>query len=302
MGQLLPKSTGRRLSASLSSENGTTLFFLSLSFPLPSSQLAGPTTPWWFLSLTTISQFATYTMFHRTKTTFVLLAFVYSAVLCAPVAEFNEQVGFSANGPAGGSATAGSNAHIQPKPILNALQQAARPGVDESVTTAEEDPQSASASSSYMPATPSTVAQEPTTSVAEQAQVTPTAVTSTSSASSSSLASSSTSSHAETTSSAPVSTTSSVPNPSLTALGGPRQTQMVMGYYPDWVGDSYPPEKIDFDQYDWVDFAFAEPGSDQGLYWDDDKRSPELLKRLTTAAHEKGSKVKLSVGGWAGSR
>ncbi|KDQ29341.1 glycoside hydrolase family 18 protein [Pleurotus ostreatus PC15] len=75
-----------------------------------------------------------------------------------------------------------------------------------------------------------------------------------------------------------------------------------MGYYPGWAGDSYPPEKIDFDKYDWIDFAFAEPGSDQGLHWDDDQRSTELLKRLTKAAHEKGSKAKLSIGGWSGSR
>ncbi|KAL4260222.1 glycosyl hydrolase 18 family protein [Pleurotus pulmonarius] len=241
-------------------------------------------------------------MFHRTKTAFTLLAFVYSAVLCAPVTEYNEQVGFSANGPAGSSAIAGANAHIQPKPILNALQQAARPEVDGSAMVAEEDPHSASASSSYMPPSPSTVAQEPTTSVAEQAQVTPTAVTSTSSASSSSVASSSTASHVETTSSAPVSATSSVPSPSLTALDQPVETPMVMGYYPDWVGDSYPPEQVDFFKYDWIDFAFVEPGSDQKLHWDDDERSPQLLKRLTTAAHEKGSKVKLSIGGWAGSR
>lgn len=240
-------------------------------------------------------------MFHRTRTTFVLLAFVYSAVLCAPVAEYNEQVGFSAGGLGDNSATAGSNAHIQPKPALNVLQQAARPGIDESAMIAEEDPHSASVSSSYMLATPSTVAQEPTTSVTEQAQVTPAAVTSTSSASSSSVASSLTSSNAE-TSSAPVSSTSSVPKPSLTALSRPAMTPMVMGYYPDWAGNSLPPEKIDFSKYGCVDFAFAEPGSDQGLLWDDEERSPELLQRLTTAAHEQGSKVKLSLGGWGGSR
>ncbi|KAF8897655.1 glycoside hydrolase [Infundibulicybe gibba] len=75
-----------------------------------------------------------------------------------------------------------------------------------------------------------------------------------------------------------------------------------MAYYPDWVGDSFPPEKIDFRRFDWVDFAFALPTSDFSLTWDDPSAAPGLLQRLVNAAHANGKKVKLSVGGWTGSK
>ncbi|KAJ7129540.1 glycoside hydrolase, partial [Mycena epipterygia] len=74
-----------------------------------------------------------------------------------------------------------------------------------------------------------------------------------------------------------------------------------MAYYPDWAGPSFPPEKVDFDRFDWIDFAFALPAKDFSLTWDD-PGAPKLLARLATAAHSKGKKVKLSVGGWTGSQ
>ena len=76
---------------------------------------------------------------------------------------------------------------------------------------------------------------------------------------------------------------------------------LLMAYYPDWVGDDFPPENIDFSRYDWVDFAFAVPDSQFQLGWDDDK-APGLLSRLVAAAHTSGTKVKLSIGGWTGSK
>lgn len=75
-----------------------------------------------------------------------------------------------------------------------------------------------------------------------------------------------------------------------------------MAYYPDWVGDTFPPEKIDMSRFDWIDFAFAVPNSSFALTWDEPKRGPDLLKRLVTAAHARGTKVKLSLGGWTGSK
>ncbi|KAJ7044469.1 glycoside hydrolase family 18 protein [Mycena alexandri] len=75
-----------------------------------------------------------------------------------------------------------------------------------------------------------------------------------------------------------------------------------MAYYPDWAGSSFPPEKIDFTRFDWIDFAFAIPKMDGSLTWDDPTVAPKLLARLVTAAHGKGKKVKLSVGGWTGSQ
>ncbi|KAI0052983.1 glycoside hydrolase family 18 protein [Auriscalpium vulgare] len=75
-----------------------------------------------------------------------------------------------------------------------------------------------------------------------------------------------------------------------------------MAYYPDWVADTFPPERIDFARFDWIDFAFAVPNANFGLGWDGSDTAPDLLRRLVTAAHRLGKKVKLSVGGWTGSK
>lgn len=81
-----------------------------------------------------------------------------------------------------------------------------------------------------------------------------------------------------------------------------RLNLLVMGYYPDWVGPLFPPEKIDFDRFDWIDFAFAVPDETFNLTWDNPEESPSVLKRLVAAAHAKNSKIKLSIGGWSGSK
>lgn len=73
---------------------------------------------------------------------------------------------------------------------------------------------------------------------------------------------------------------------------------LVMAYYPDWA--SFDPEKIDFNRFDWIDFAFAVPDSNFNLTWDD-PAAPDMLRRLVTHAHAGNKKVKLSVGGWSGS-
>ncbi|KAJ6539469.1 glycoside hydrolase [Mycena capillaripes] len=75
-----------------------------------------------------------------------------------------------------------------------------------------------------------------------------------------------------------------------------------MAYYPDWAGSSFPPEKVDFTRFDWMDFAFALPTKQGGLTWDDPDVAPDLLSRLVTCAHSKQKKVKLSIGGWTGSQ
>jgi chitinase len=75
-----------------------------------------------------------------------------------------------------------------------------------------------------------------------------------------------------------------------------------MAYYPDWAGPDFPPEKIDFTLFDWIDFAFAVPNEKFDLTWDDDEAAPMLLDRLVHAAHARGTKIKLSIGGWTGSK
>lgn len=77
---------------------------------------------------------------------------------------------------------------------------------------------------------------------------------------------------------------------------------LVMGYYPDWADPAFPPEHINFTLYDWIDFAFALPDANCALVWDDMVNGPKLVERLVTAAHAGGSKVKLSIGGWTGSK
>jgi chitinase len=91
--------------------------------------------------------------------------------------------------------------------------------------------------------------------------------------------------------------TLSIPS-SLTA----NNDKIVAAYYPDWAGPDFPPEKIDFARFDWIDFAFALPNAQFGLEWDNEDGTPALLRRLVTAAHAKGKLVKLSVGGWTGSK
>lgn len=76
---------------------------------------------------------------------------------------------------------------------------------------------------------------------------------------------------------------------------------LVMAYYPDWLGSTFPPAKIDFDRFHWLDFAFAVPDCDMTLKWDD-PGAPGLLTELVTAAHNTSTKVKLSIGGWTGSK
>jgi hypothetical protein len=77
---------------------------------------------------------------------------------------------------------------------------------------------------------------------------------------------------------------------------------ILAAYYPDWAAPSLSPEQIRFANYHWIDFAFAVPDSAFQLSWDDPVASPALLLRLVAAAHAAGTRVKLSIGGWGGSR
>ena len=104
---------------------------------------------------------------------------------------------------------------------------------------------------------------------------------------------------------APAPDLSTSPDASTSALGlasasapGP----LLMAYYPDWVSSAYPPEKIDFGRFDWIDFAFAVPDGNFALAWDGADDAPDTLRRLVLRAHASGKHVKLSVGGWTGSR
>ncbi|THV08424.1 glycoside hydrolase family 18 protein [Dendrothele bispora CBS 962.96] len=74
-----------------------------------------------------------------------------------------------------------------------------------------------------------------------------------------------------------------------------------MVYYADWISETVPPDVIPYSRLDWIDFAFAVPTSEFQLTWDD-SNAPLLLNQVVKYAHENGTKVKLSIGGWTGSR
>ncbi|KAG8743978.1 hypothetical protein FRC10_011052 [Ceratobasidium sp. 414] len=121
-------------------------------------------------------------------------------------------------------------------------------------------------------------------------------------------------------------TVQSPPTPTPTRASAPASTSdedkpIMATYFPDWTGDEFPPEKVDFNRFAWVDFgkstfrlitsdemteracalkAFAVPDANRQLKFTSDG-SEDLLRRLVSAAHGHGSKVKLSVGGWTGS-
>lgn len=109
----------------------------------------------------------------------------------------------------------------------------------------------------------------------------------------------------DTTSSAPLlilPEKESLPSNTSSTQASDRLNFLVMGYYPDWAGPLFPPEKIDFDRFDWIDFAFAVPDETFNLTWDNPEESPSILNLLVAAAHAKTSKIKLSIGGWSGSK
>ncbi|EJF61166.1 glycoside hydrolase [Dichomitus squalens LYAD-421 SS1] len=96
------------------------------------------------------------------------------------------------------------------------------------------------------------------------------------------------------------SSTGPVATPTASSDAG--HAPLVMAYYPDWAGRDYPPEKIDFGRFDWIDFAFAVPDQNMNLGWDGSDDAPDLLRRVVARAHESGKHAKLSVGGWTGSK
>ncbi|EJD53756.1 glycoside hydrolase [Auricularia subglabra TFB-10046 SS5] len=80
-----------------------------------------------------------------------------------------------------------------------------------------------------------------------------------------------------------------------------QNSPLVAAYYPDWGADVLKPEQVDFDRLDWIDFAFVIPNSAYGVDFSDSS-SKDLLARLVAAAHAKNKFVKLSIGGWDGSK
>ena len=71
---------------------------------------------------------------------------------------------------------------------------------------------------------------------------------------------------------------------------------LASAYYPDWVSATISPENIDMTCFGWAGFAFVIADQKFRLAFDD-LSSPDILKRLVSAARAKGTKVKVSVVG-----
>ncbi|WWC72077.1 uncharacterized protein I206_106037 [Kwoniella pini CBS 10737] len=101
---------------------------------------------------------------------------------------------------------------------------------------------------------------------------------------------------------ASVTSTSTSVSASASSSSGldPIGSTIMAAYYPDWASSHLSPEQVDWSRFDVVDFAFALPTSDNNLEFTQDD-SEDLLKRLVTAGHSNGKRVKLSIGGWTGS-
>lgn len=72
------------------------------------------------------------------------------------------------------------------------------------------------------------------------------------------------------------------------------EEKVALGYYPAWVKDSFPAEKIDFTVLNHVIHAFAWPDSQGNLCFWDGFHYPGLVE----AAHKGGGKVSIALGGW----
>ncbi|GAA5927503.1 hypothetical protein JCM3775_006001 [Rhodotorula graminis] len=121
------------------------------------------------------------------------------------------------------------------------------------------------------------------------------------SSSSSSTVVSSTSSAAPTSTTSHVSTsTSAAPSATATSTGWPTSGgQIAGGYYPDWVQDVMPPEKLNYKMFDLINYAFALPTSDYLVTLPD--YSGSILKRVVKMAHGNNTRVNIAVGGWTDS-
>jgi chitinase len=105
----------------------------------------------------------------------------------------------------------------------------------------------------------------------------------------------------------------------LAITAPPKETlPIVVAYYPDWGASSLSPEEVDFGRLDWIDFgsgnhhlsyvpvsslqkAFAVPDNTFTPQLSD-SNSQQLLTRLVSHAHANNKFVKLSIGGWDGSK
>ncbi|KAF7428523.1 hypothetical protein PC9H_007747 [Pleurotus ostreatus] len=83
--------------------------------------------------------------------------------------------------------------------------------------------------------------------------------------------------------------------------GAEGKKPIAAAYYTSWSAWSNPPSKIDFSKFDVLFYAFVVPNSSSTISWD--SGSQDTLRTLVSSARKsgKGTKIVLSIGGWAGS-
>ncbi|GAA5795157.1 hypothetical protein HPULCUR_000511 [Helicostylum pulchrum] len=76
---------------------------------------------------------------------------------------------------------------------------------------------------------------------------------------------------------------------------------VVVGYFPNWLGDRFQASSIDFAKYTHINYAFAIMTKGNTPEWTDQSSTDSQLAELVSAAHKSSAKVLISVGGWSGS-
>lgn len=80
----------------------------------------------------------------------------------------------------------------------------------------------------------------------------------------------------------------------IPACGADNDTPLVLGYYPAWVKNSFPADKVDFKILTNVIHAFAWPKADGSIEVWEGFHYPELVE----ATHKAGRKISVAFGGW----
>ncbi|KAK4512505.1 uncharacterized protein ATC70_003206 [Mucor velutinosus] len=78
--------------------------------------------------------------------------------------------------------------------------------------------------------------------------------------------------------------------------------KVVVGYFPNWLGEKLPVSSIDFSSYTHIHYAFAIMVSGNVPEWTDPTAIDTQLNQLVEGAHGANSKVLISIGGWSGSK